>query len=279
MSATIRGQQTLIEGVSVSTWKIATGGNTVRNFTGTQTDVVNKALELQAQGYETEITSGPVYKLKATVTYDTNTNPGNTEPEPEPIWELVSTPKDVDLLECDDLTIIKKLSTATKEAIRTRVREQDSVIPILGADQLDNTYASVLPYAERTYALMQSGLEARHTFDLALKRSIIVSRNYNLNWSITYSNWVLSTTRIIALYNVPVVLRSLLPSSNWSKVYINTPTPDTAGTNYLDFFGGWLEQHPNYRTVANNKVEISQEWIYKERWSAGTERGIYPILQ
>lgn len=282
MSTIWRGTQSIVELPFDATSKIGTGGSTRRTFKGTQTAINNKAAELQLQGYETRVIEGAVYTLEATIQIDLATNPGaTTEPEPVPLWELVPHPLEQDIMECGR-SWVELIPDTVKTAIEAKLKNpQNKSLFIIPAEPAE--YAQSVPLvndAMRLYTMKQMGIDSRRIYTLSLKRSIIVSQNYNLNWSIDNVNYVLSTERVKSRYSVPLGLQSLLPPSSWENVSIYiTDTP--VRTIYIPFFYGWLEQHPSYSPVTNNRWQVSQEWIFNRYCaSLGTNgNGLYDVIE
>lgn len=275
MSTILKGK-TLVEQPMVCSWKIGTGGNTKRTFTGTATDINNQALYLQQFGYETEITTGPKWTLVATINIDLATNPeSTTEPEPTPTWELVPHALEQNLYEGE---LGYQLPTEVKNTIESKVKNpNDNTKFIVPLEYARN--ATMVDRACRIYAMKQMGIDSSRIYTIALKRSIIVSSNYNLNWSIDNTNYVLSTNRVVSTYGVPNVLRSLLPDSSIADQ--NIPMTSIVANKYIiiPFYYGWLEQHPSYQFVGSNRIQISQEWIFN-KWvaSISTNTGLYKVL-
>jgi hypothetical protein len=52
----------IVEGATTCTWIPRQGGSTVRTLTGNQNDIQAKVIELQGQGYSTDVQSGHVWK-------------------------------------------------------------------------------------------------------------------------------------------------------------------------------------------------------------------------
>lgn len=253
--ATIYKGTSLAEGPAVSTWKIGVGGQTKRTFEGKQTDITNKALELQYLGYETEITSGPKWTLVATINVDLATNPGGTEPEPVPQWEIVPHNLDQDILECGR-ALTAGLPSSVKAQIEAKLKNpQNKSVPyVLPAD---NAYLS---QALRIYALKQMGIDSRRVAAVSLKRTITVSSYYNANWSSIYNLRVWSKSGVVSYYGVPNVLVNLLPNGGYKTENVSVG----GQTVTLGFYEGYLEQLPSYQTVGTNRISISQEWIYSK---------------
>lgn len=266
---------TLVEQPQVATWKIGTGGNTRRTFIGSPTEIVAQALFLQNLGYETEITTGPKYTLTATINVDLVTNPNtSTEPEPTPTWELIPHPMEQSIYECGR-PFVAALPSTVKASIETKLKNPQNkslfVVPI------EYSSAQLIDDAFRIYTMKSLGLDSRRIYTVSLKRSIIVSSRYTCNWSLDNVNAVLTTNKLINDYNVPMVMRGLLPPAYSAPEVIPIEDKTVANRNVvIPFFYGWLEQHPSYQFVSSNKIQISQEWVFN-KWVVGSETGYYDL--
>lgn len=264
----------------VGTWKIGTGGQTKRTFTGTQAEIVSLAIMLQSMGYETEVTSGPKWSLTATINVDLTTNNNNpTEIEPTPTWELVPHSLEQNIFECGR-PFVAGLPTNVKASIENKLKNpQNENVFVVPFQYNEYKNPGLIANAFRVYSMKQMGIDGRQIYTLSLKRSIIVSSNFNVSWSINNVNFVLSTQKVISTYNVPNALRPLLPPSLRADETVPTNDNSVLTANVvIPFYYGWLEQHPAYQMVGNNKVQISQEWIYG-KWVADPQNGLYDVLE
>lgn len=274
--ATILHGSTLVEEPMVCTWKIGTGGQTRRSFKGTSSEITNKANELQVLGYETEITTGPKWSLTATVNVDLTTNPNgdtvNNEPEPVPQWELVPHIKEQSIYECERPFVLA-LNSDIKACIENKLKNQQNKSIFVVPSGVTNSL--LIAKALRVYMYKQAGMEGRAINILSLKRSILVSSNYRLNWSINNAMKVISDSKLKALYAPPTAIYNILPDTYASTEYVYYDV-NAQFTLEIPFYYGWLEMHPSYQTVGNNKIQISQEWTYG-KYTVG-DNGMYDLL-
>lgn len=273
--ATITHGSDLVQGPSVYTWKIGTGGQTKLHYEGIESTITEKALELQQNGYETTITSGPKWTLDATVDYDLATHPDGDTEEPTPTWELI--PKPIEQTIYQSNRRISDLDTQIKAAIDAKLKKpNDPSVPIIpaGFNSQEN-----IEKAYRVYVLRQMGVEGRLTNSLSLKRSIVVSANYDVSWAIDNNYKVLPTSKVIGDYDVPSVFANLLPAGGRADL---SPIIDGFFTIDLYFYDGWLEMPPTYQLTGGNRIQVSQEWIYN-RWSISPnttdlDYGLYDLV-
>ena len=131
MATIVKGSE-LVQGPSTYTWKIGTGGQTRLHYEGIEREITAKALELQASGYETTITSGPKWTLDATVDFDLITHPEGETEEPEPTWELIPKPIEQTIYQSD--RYIADLDSQIKSAIDAKLKKpNDTTLPIIPA--------------------------------------------------------------------------------------------------------------------------------------------------
>jgi hypothetical protein len=277
MPTILRGQQ-LTEQPFVATWKNGQGGQTTRTFTGPRDLIISKKNELLAYGYETEVTEGAVYKLIATINIDLMDNKGDTvEPEPLPNWELEPHTMEQSIYECQR-PFVTGLSTEIKASIEAKLKNPQNksmfVVP------MNVTSAATIDKALRIYVYKQCGIDGKQINPLSLKRSILVSSQYQLKWSIANVGNVLSTNRIISDYVPSIGITSIMPPSSYFEETINIDNETAGGVYYphvvVPYYFGWLEQHPRYSTVGNNRIQISQEWVYN-KWVVGPN-GLYDVI-
>ncbi len=273
MSAVIRGKGGLgnyVIGPSKSTYKFNKGGQTTLTITGAQADITALALDYQLAGWETTIEEGPVWKLTVVNTVDINTNPGGGEPDPLPSWEVVGHSVQINILEAK--RPITEFSPDDKAFIEYVLHNPLSAQPFASYLSSPTTIANAVIVQH----LYKAGIEFKQDFIPVVKRTITVSRSYiPVNWT-KYVGKVLSKAKLISEYNVPLAVAAILPAvgdaDNQCSVTLNVDN-----VRLLDTFRGFLEQYPTYQTVANNKVQISQEWVFG-KWSAGDD-GLYDYVQ
>lgn len=281
--ATIYRGEPIIEAPMVATWQIGIGGQTKRTFYGTEAEITSKSLELQIAGYETEVTTGPYWTLVATINIDLVNNPGGeggVEPEPVPQWELIPHVIQQDIFDTQRPFVLG-LPNNVKESIEAKLKNPQNtsifVVPpkVRSADWINK--------ALRIYVYKRLGVEARQIYTVALKKSIIVSAQYNLQWSVDFVGTVLSNSRITSRYAPPSVITNILPPTYATTETVPVDQITAGGVGIGDaqvvvpFYYGWLEQHPSYQTVANNRIQISQEWVWG-KYIVGTN-GLYDYYE
>jgi hypothetical protein len=164
-------------------------------------------------------------------------------------------------LECTDRPFISNLSTETKNRIEYILK-----VPTTKTDFTSAADIAQRPNAKIAYNLMRIGVEGRQEFTIAVKRTLIVSRLYTPIWSLVNNGYVISRSFLIGNYNVDSSTAVFLPNS----------TGIQTDANGVDYMYGYLEQKPTRQTLANNKVQLEQNWIYN-KWSAGP-RGLYDTI-
>lgn len=258
----------------ISTWDPKNGPGTEITYDGTETDVLNKAAELQGLGYSTKITKGagsPVYKMVATIAAAID---GGVVPPPEEdstSWELTPHSVEQGIFECGR-PFIYGIPSNVKAAIEAKIKNpQNENLFLVPVDSL--TDQALINKAFHVYALKQAGADGRQIFSVSLRRSMTVSREYNVNWSIEDVNYVLSNNYLISKVNVPLSIRGLMPATGTAN---ETVVIDNLTTT-LNYYFGWLEMHPTYQISGNDKYNLSQEWVWN-KWLTG-DGGYYDIKQ
>lgn len=251
MSTVIRGQQSLVQGTVTSTSKLGTSGRTTYTYKGAQQEVVNKANELYAQGWDTEIQTGPIWTLTATYGADIIRNPNAPQEEPRPDWDVQVTQFQKFLFE-SDAPAIKQLTHQTRKLIEDKLKNPLSSIPIVEWEKLGNGNEAYIENAIKVYKLMGSGVDSALDSYTEVSRTINVPRGYNLNWSQVNNGKVLTKPYLVSVHNVPNDIAALLPTAS----------------DVEEEFGkcvfGYLEQGTKYRIASGNSVQISQHWIYNK---------------
>lgn len=278
MATTWHGQD-ITELPMVSTWKIGTGGRTTRTYKGKEAPITNKANELQLLGWETEITTGPVWTLVATYNVDLITDPGGDgqTADPVPVWELTPNNFEMSIFECQ-----RPFVNGMPQNVRTRVEAklknpQKYSMEFLPPEQANNQ--DLQNAAARVYHYKQMGVDGKLAHTLTLKRSIVVPLNYTLTWSTVNAEKVLSTNRVISEALPPANIRQLMPSSYASNEVVGGVEgywSVVAGNMDINFYFGWLEYYPSIQTVGSNRCQISQEWVYN-KWIVGAT-GFYDVV-
>jgi hypothetical protein len=236
---------------------------TIRKFRGDEANMRQQATLLFAQGYSTNLTQtqkGELWELVATLSAETSV-------EPEPQWEIIPHTVERNILECTDRAFIQALTTETKDLIEYAIKNPANHIGLT----VDGQEADPAQFnnAWLVYNLMRAGVEARQEWTVAVRRTITVSRNYSANWSLANNGKVLSKATLVNAYGIPAYISNLLP--------VGSAAIENAGTNIspIYVFYGYLEQRPTYQSIAGNKIQISQEWLFN-RWSAG-DSGLYDV--
>jgi hypothetical protein len=255
----------VVEGQIKINVKPLVGGTTERNFKGKEADIKAKAIELQALGYETTITSGkPAWELIATLPWDISQF--TSEPDPVAVWEVKGHALERSILECTDRDLVSNLSSAVKASIEYKIKNPTSAEPLIET----NADLPMFENAWLVYNLMRAGVESRQEWTIEVTRTITVSKAYSFNWSLANVGKVLSKGSLISVYNVPSQRQNSLPNSSSSITNVGT------AADPIWVFFGYLEQYPTIQDVSNNKVQISQSWIYN-KWSAGA-KGLYDVV-
>lgn len=233
------------------TYKLRQGGTTTRTWRGTQDQCTSLYNLFSNAGWAVELTQegkGGIWLISATLQSDFN-----GEPNPITQWQIQPHAVEQSVLECTDRTEIASLPTSVKLAIEKSIKEGDSHFLEVGTvDGVTPTF----PNAQKVYNLMAIGVEARQIFTPIISRTMTVSTTYNNTWTLTNVGKVLSKATLISSYNVPSYIYNLIPES--SAV--------TTDTNGVSSGKGFLESHPSYQSVGDNKISISQEWTF-DKWS------------
>ncbi len=274
MSSVIRGKGTLgnyVQGPVKSTYSRNKGGQTTITYTGAEADIIGLATVYQQSGWETTIEQGPVWKLTVVLSSDINTNPGGNEPEPEPAWEVVGHSIQTNILESK--RPFTNFTPSDKSAIEYVLKNPVTAAPF--STILTHQDATTIGNAVIVLNLYKAGVEFKEQFIPTLKRTITVSRNYVPTWELANVGKVVSRAKLIALYDVPAPVQALLPPIGSADNQCSTIL-DIDNVRLVDTFRGFLESYPTYQTSSNNKVQISQEWVFN-KWSAGDD-GLYDIV-
>jgi hypothetical protein len=248
----IRGEQGVIEQPASYTQKEDGSGTTTRTFTApTEALIATQNATLRSQGYATNISQGPGagWTITATLAYNILTNP-DVEPEPVPVWNFKGNAGEQNIMDTN-LPCVTTLSAVTKERILQSLKNPGKNIPLIGV----GSWSDELESATLLYNAMRLGADSRRFNTVTLSRTITVSQRYVCTWDLDMVGKVLSTSTLISSKDVPEwvsILLSIQPSSYIDK------------GNYIQAYSGWLEEMPTYSQVANNQVQISQEWVWNE---------------
>ena len=242
----------VIEGPMVVSYDPRNGGNTKRSFTGTPTAINALYISYCLYGWTCELTTGDaMWTLNATIARDYIQYP-NSEPIPVDVWELTPQSKTQSILECSDRPTIALLSTKAKEVIESQMKDPASTQLLNYSGSSDYVAAKIV------YNLMRVGVDARQTSYPVLRRKIVCSNTYNSNWNTANNGKILKTSTLVSTYAIPNSITQLLPTYSGTLI----------DSNNVSVCGGWFQAPPNVNTIAANKVEISQEWIYDNAWSS-----------
>lgn len=264
--AVIRGEKNLIQTETKLSTDPKNNGSTVYSFTGDETLVRNKALQMVAAGYAVDIQpDGPFWNLNCTINYNAEDNPGEVEPSSQ--WELILNGEEEGILE-SDRPIITGLTTKTKTAIEYKVKHPESKALWVEKERVTNT--AYMAVAGEIYALMASGVKSRRIFTQTLKRTITVSTRFNVSWLQDTAGKVLSTGVMIGRYAIPAQVAVLLKPT--STVVLNQN--DGNAYNQIQCVYGWLDNGVSYRLSSQDKIQISQEWLYN-KWATA----LYDVIQ
>jgi hypothetical protein len=264
----VRGSNTWTQNSIESTSDPRNGDTTTVTGTAmTQADASAKATYYRNLGWSVSIKqrgAGDTWTVTATYNSDVITDPTEVR-IPDTQWEVLSSDFQSNILESTDRAFIKDLSTQTKTRIEAAIKlglPQDNVPQL-------TTVADVaqLPNALALYNLMRIGVDCRQNFTTLLKRTVTVSTRFNISWSLTNNDKVLSKSNLANSYLVPLWVQRLMPESSYD---IETDI------NGVARFWGYLEYQPSYQSVSGNRVQISQEWVYNN-WSAGA-KGLYDVV-
>ena len=118
-----------------------------------------------------------------------------------------------------------------------------------------SSFASELPNATLMYNAMRLGADSRRFNTAVVTRTITVSQRYVCSWDLGMVGSVLSTSTLISSKDVPEWIQVLL---------LIQPSEYIDKGNSIQAYSGWLEEMPVYQQVANNQVQISQEWVWNE---------------
>jgi hypothetical protein len=264
---TVRATTTWIQQSIKSTSDPRNGDTTTITGTATtQAEAVTKALYYRNNGWSVSVEQqgkADLWTVSATYNADTITDPSDAR-IPDITWEVMPHMYEQNILDITDREWAKDLSPTTKTLIEAACKQGNK-----DGNPVLTTVGDIkqLPHAKLAYNLKVRGLDSRQSFTTGVKRSVIVSTRFNIDWSLTNNDKVLSKNVLIHNYFVPLWVARLLPDSD------ETIQTDSGG---FDYFYGYLETQPTYQGVAGNRVQISQEWIYNQ-WSAGTN-GLYDVV-
>lgn len=237
---------TLVEQPAKFTENSDGSGTTVYSYVGSQAQIIGKYQQLKAQDFYTfTFEGGLTWTMDASLPY--NALAYSSEPEPEPQWNIEGNAGEQNILE-SNISIVTTLGTDTKERILQALKNPNKNIPLVAP-----TSGSQLTNATKVYNYMKIGADSKRFNTVTVTRQITVSRRYVSSWDLRYVGTVLSKLSLANTTNMPSWVQVLLPNS----AYIDKGNGITA-------FAGFLEEHPKYQNVANNKVQISQAWIYNE---------------
>jgi hypothetical protein len=240
--------QTLTEGPASYTYKEDGSGTTTRTFTGTEDEIRNITSQLHTAGYATQTEQGPPWKVIGTLSY--NIMVDGSEAEPEAIWNIQGSEGERSILECSDLEFIQNIHSDTKEKMLIALKNPGKNLPLyLPTVSSDEKIA-----ADQIYIYMKVGADSRRFNTVTVSRSITVSRRYVSTWDLTNVNKVLSKNSLVSSTNMPNWVQVLIPNSE-----VRVKVADNIFVNR-----GYLQGYPNYQSVANNQVQISQAWVFND---------------
>src|SRR6266568_1111321 len=255
----IRGvmQAAIVQGKVSSNFSRTKGASTTIEYHGTQNQVISNALVFQSyDGWETTIDNplsqgGGSWKLTATYPEDLLTGNPST---PAPVWTIEPHALERNVLECTDRAFIADLTTEIKNRIEYVLKVPTTKTDLFPSGSTVNQKL----HAQTAYNLMRVGVEGRQEFTIAVKRTLIVSRLVNVQWALVNNNRVLSKSFLVSDYFVDNATALFMPQSSGV----------TTDTNGIATMFGYLENRPTRQTLANNKVQLEQQWVYN-KWSVG----------
>lgn len=259
MAVIKHGNLSIAQGPTTYRWKPFVGGSTQTSWEGDWTLIVSQTLVYRHAGWETESIYNGNNKgtLTATLNSDLTINT-----DPNIIWEIQDTPSQQSILEATDRPIVANLSTTTKAAIEAQIKSPEKTIPLITNDTI-----SELDNALKVYNLMRIGLESKLSHIITVRRTIIVPYQYTPTWTLANVEKVLSKNAFVSEYLVPNYLIPILPDSD-SSIQIDQ--------NGVETFKGFLVHFPNYTTTSQNKVQVTQDFVWF-KWSAGPN-GLYDVV-
>jgi hypothetical protein len=223
------------------------GGITQEVWSGKREHILPLYTAYAASGWQVQLTTGKaVWEMSATLNQDIVIG----EPDPVPQWEISGHQGQQNVLECTDRPIISDLNTKAKATIELMLKNPASDAIYAADADTDNIYNSM----KTVYDLMATGVEGKQIWSPVVSRTITVNSQYVANWTTNAVGSVLTKPQVVGYYGVPYWVENLMPNST----NINTDT------NGVTTMWGYLEQYPTYRNVGNNKVQISQQWVYNK---------------
>ena len=236
---------------------------TVRTWRGDETSIRAQANLMFADGWTTQMEGGPNWTLTATFAGETDGQ------EPIPQWEIVDVPYERSILECGDRKFIGILTTTTKELIDYAVKNPLTHVGLTedGAE-VDPAQFNA---AWQVYNYMRIGVVARQEFAKQVSRTITVSNGFAAGFGPSPNvPRIFSKSSLVSEFGVPTWVQEDLPDSS--------PGIENIGTSIspIYVYYGYLEQGTTRRQVSNNKVQISQSWLFN-RWVAGPD-GLYDTV-
>jgi len=297
-STTFRGAVNIdgVKGITSSNGNAKTGGISTQHWEGTQAQMMYGAQQAETLGYEYELKGGATWTLDVTYPVDIILHGINSQPVPIAIWELSYQQIEQSLYNAKDRIFIGKLSPQDIRNIDAKLRNP--------------TNTSLTPYdletnddiGTVTYNLKQAGVEGRVLFIPILKRTIIVSNNYDIstippigNWSDKNAGKVMLTSELLNLYNNAPNPLSNLSATDVTQLtqnhttlnvgrydvngnYFNTPVmgPVFDCESLINSYVGWLQYPIENQTLSVHKKQYSQQWIFNQ-WSFGTF-GLYDSI-
>ncbi len=266
-----RGSANYSQGPTIYRSKLYGGGSTETSFEGDYTSLVSIAVAYFDAGWETELTRrGPSQtnnednyaSLKVTYNKDTS----QPDKEPTVVWEIQEHPIEQNLLEATDRNIVKDLNTETKQLIEYRIKNPLSNSPLINPD--DDDQVAQFDNARTVYNAMRIGIETRLSHTVTAKRTIIVAAQYTPLWTLDNVEKILSKNQLVGQYVVPTYLQGILPDSSGFT---------TDARSNITTYKGYFVHFPTYSTQANNKVQVSQDFVYN-KWFAGPN-GLYDVIE
>ncbi len=272
-----------VEGITTSTWNTRSGGTSKTVFKGTQSQITSLAQAVQTDGWEYSITGGHIWTLEVTFPWDIITNANEGESNPLYTWELINQPFEKDIIELGDRPFNSNLSIPTIQQIEKVLKEPEGQEqPYLAVDLVNNGGADALN-AQVAYQLKRIGIHGRQQIVQTLKRTMVVSNQYNLAYLLIktiYDYQIFTKDQLLSTYNnnanvlnnIPSVITLSMPDQLSVQQY-NQSSPQLVSGWCMDKKGivtfiGWLQFPAEIQMVSLNKVQIVSKWTYNQ-WSAG----------
>jgi len=230
------------------------GYTTVRTFRGREEYINAKAAELFSLGYQTQVTEGPLYQLEATIGSEVDS--GGTPDTGELVvqWELLQTPQEKEILKSNSVAV-NYMPAHYKKIIEDSIKNQTGELALPVEDGVVNgiSLENHRIAARQLWDLMMHGYTTTITYQPTLRRTVTPYINYPLTGFVSNVGKIYRTNTLISVENIPANFAYVLPTDE---------DPAAATVDGLNLKWGWLKQSTSVLQISNQKLQVSQDWVY-----------------